>query len=196
VNISDLDSHTDASVVGKETLPFQDFDREVTASGYDPEVETKSLNMVSSALGYTIPEVGRTVLLSVHQGIFIPQLEHNLLITMQMKLHDIVVNDKLKFQCVELINLSHTVTMRGDIMDDVLTINLYLNGIVYFFQAFKTTQEEFETCDRYELTYEIPKYDPTITSYIKHEVAMAYSRGQLKFSMTHIPDGLSRRSGK
>jgi hypothetical protein len=30
VNRSDLDSHADASVVGKEAVVFNDFDREVT----------------------------------------------------------------------------------------------------------------------------------------------------------------------
>jgi hypothetical protein len=37
VNISDLDSHSGACVVGKEALTFLDFDRDVTVSGYDPE---------------------------------------------------------------------------------------------------------------------------------------------------------------
>jgi hypothetical protein len=40
VNRSDLDSHADACVVGKEALIFNDFDREVTVSAYDPSGET------------------------------------------------------------------------------------------------------------------------------------------------------------
>jgi hypothetical protein len=35
-NRSDLDSHADANVVGKEVLVFTVFNREVTLSGYDP----------------------------------------------------------------------------------------------------------------------------------------------------------------
>jgi hypothetical protein len=56
VNRSDLDSHADACVVGKEALICYYFDREVTVSGYDPSGETKSLRTVSAALGYVIPE--------------------------------------------------------------------------------------------------------------------------------------------
>jgi hypothetical protein len=37
VNISDLDSHAGCCVCGKEVLVFNDFDREVTVSGWDPE---------------------------------------------------------------------------------------------------------------------------------------------------------------
>jgi hypothetical protein len=58
INRSDLDSHSDASVVGKEVLLFNDFNREVNVSGYDPVGETKSLWIVSAALGYVIPQSG------------------------------------------------------------------------------------------------------------------------------------------
>jgi hypothetical protein len=54
-NISDLDSHPDSCVCGKKVLVFNDFDREVTVTGWDPEGETESLRIVSAALGYTIP---------------------------------------------------------------------------------------------------------------------------------------------
>jgi hypothetical protein len=45
-------------------------------TGWDPEGETKSLRIVSAALGYTIPEMGKTVLLIVHQSIFGPTLHY------------------------------------------------------------------------------------------------------------------------
>jgi hypothetical protein len=38
VNRSDLDSHADCCVCGKEVLVFNDFDREVTVAGWGPEV--------------------------------------------------------------------------------------------------------------------------------------------------------------
>jgi hypothetical protein len=99
VNRLDLDLHSDACVVGKEALIFQDFDREVTVIGYDSNGETKFLKMVSAvseALGYIIPGTGRTIVLIIHQDIFLPQLEHNLLSTMQIRLHDVVINDTPK----------------------------------------------------------------------------------------------------
>jgi hypothetical protein len=98
VNRSDLDSHADTCVVGKNALIFNDFDCEVTVSGYDPSGETKSLRTVSAALGYVIPESGQNVLLIVHQAISLPTLNNNLLITMQMRLHDVVVNETPQFQ--------------------------------------------------------------------------------------------------
>jgi hypothetical protein len=50
-NRSDLCSHADCCVCGKEVLVFNDFDREVTFTGWDPTGETQSLRIVSAALG-------------------------------------------------------------------------------------------------------------------------------------------------
>jgi hypothetical protein len=82
MNRSDLDSHADCCVCGKEVLVFNDFNREVTVTFWDPEGETQSLRIVSAAMGYIIPESGQTVLLLGHQSIFSPSLNHNLLSTM------------------------------------------------------------------------------------------------------------------
>jgi hypothetical protein len=47
--------------------------------------------------------------------------------------------------------------VRGDNADDVFIIPLDLNGAVFCLPTFKRTQEEFDICDRYELTYESPE---------------------------------------
>jgi hypothetical protein len=97
-NRSDLDSHTDCYVCGKELLVFNDFDREVTVTGWYPEVETKPLRIVAAALGYTIPEPGKTVLFIFHHIIFSLTLSRNLLRTIKMRLHEVVVNETPNFQ--------------------------------------------------------------------------------------------------
>jgi hypothetical protein len=60
-NRSEHDSHADCCVCGKEVLVFNDFEREVTVTGWDPEGATKLLHIMSAALGYTIPETGKRV---------------------------------------------------------------------------------------------------------------------------------------
>jgi hypothetical protein len=133
----------------------------VTVNGWDPEGATTLLQIVSAALGYTIPETGKTVLLIAHQSIFSLILNHNLMSSMQMRLHDVVVNVTPKFQCLEPTELSHTISVRGDYVEEVLLIPLELNGVVSCFTTFKPSQEEFDTCERYELTLKSPEYDPS-----------------------------------
>jgi hypothetical protein len=96
----------------------------------------------------------KTVLLIAHRSILIPTLNHNFLSTVQIRLHNVVVNETQTFQCLKPTNLSHSISIRGDNVDGVLVITLDLHGVVSCFPTFKPSQEEFKTFDRYELTYE------------------------------------------
>jgi hypothetical protein len=127
---SDLDSHAYCCVCGKEVLIFNDFDREFIVNGWDPEGETQCLRIVSAAMGYIIPQSGKTVLLIVHQSILSPTLNRNLLSTIQMRLHDVIVNEIPKFQSFNPTNLSHSISVRDDNVDGVLVIPLELHGVV------------------------------------------------------------------
>jgi hypothetical protein len=156
VNRYDLDSHADCCVCGKEVFVFNDFDREVTVAGWDPEGETQSLSIASAEMGYAVPVSRKTVPLIAHQSIFSPSLSHTLLSTMQMRLHDVIVNETPKFQSLNPKKPSHSIRVRGENIEDVLIIPLELHGVVSCFPTLKPTQLEYETCDRYELTYESP----------------------------------------
>jgi hypothetical protein len=53
---SDLDSHSEASVIGMEVITFQDFERPVNVSGYDPKCPVAmALKMVSAGMAYYVP---------------------------------------------------------------------------------------------------------------------------------------------
>jgi hypothetical protein len=91
-------------------------------------------------MGYTIPESWKTVLLIAHQSIFSPSLSHNLLSTMQIRLHDVIVNETPKSQSLNPTKLSHSISVRGDNVEDVLLIPLELHGVVSCFPTFKPTQ--------------------------------------------------------
>jgi hypothetical protein len=185
---SDLDSHADVSVVGMEVITFQDFERPVNVCGYDPKGPVAmDLKTVSAGMAYDVPGSGRVVILIVHQAINLPHLPHNLLKPMQMRLNDVVVNETPKFQCANPTNLSHTITVKGDNMNDELIITLDLRGVVYCFTTRKPIQEEFDTCDRYELTYESPVYDPSGSSHAEQEAATMDLMGQLKVAEDKHP---------
>jgi hypothetical protein len=78
--------------------------------------------------------------------------------------------------------LSHSISVRGDNVEDVLLIPLELHGVVSFFPTFKPTQLAFETCDRYELTYESTEYNPSATTFHDQEYSMMDSWGNIKVS--------------
>jgi hypothetical protein len=53
---SDLDWHADVSVVWMEVVTFQDFERPVNVSGYDPKGPVDmALKTVSDGMAYSVP---------------------------------------------------------------------------------------------------------------------------------------------
>jgi hypothetical protein len=89
-----------------------------------------------------------------------------------MILHDVVVNETPKFQCLKPTNLSQSISVRGENVDNFLVIPLDLHGVVSCFPTFKPYQEEFETCDRYKLRSETPEYDPYAKTFHDQEAGM------------------------
>jgi hypothetical protein len=122
------------------------------------------------------------VLLIVHQSILIPTSNPNLLSTMQLRLHDVIVNETPNFLSFNPKNLSHSIIVRRYSVDGVLVIPLELHGVVSCFPTFKPTQLELNTCDRYEFTYESPEYDPSAKTFHDQEAGMMDSWGNLKVS--------------
>jgi hypothetical protein len=92
-NRSDLDSHAYCCFCGKEVLISMILTVRSPSLVGIKEGETQSLRIVSAALGYMIPDSGKTVLLIVHQSILSPTLNHNLFSTMKLRLHDVIVNE-------------------------------------------------------------------------------------------------------
>jgi hypothetical protein len=101
---------------------------------------------------------------------------------MEMRLHDVILNEATKFQYLNPINISHYISVRGDNVDDLLVVPLELHGVVSCFPSFKPTQLKFENSDRYELTYESPECDPSVTTFHDQEAGIIDSCGNLKVS--------------
>jgi hypothetical protein len=95
---TDLDLHTNQSLLGFNTLAIHDFDKPVNIIGYDPRGPVMhSLHTVSGALAYACLNTGATFILIVHQAIHNPKLEHSLLSPFQMRLNDVIVDETPKF---------------------------------------------------------------------------------------------------
>jgi hypothetical protein len=139
---SDLDSHADVSVVGMEVITFQDFERPVNDSGYEPKGPVDmALKIVSAGMAYDVPGSVKVEILIIHQAINLQHFPHNLLNPMQMRLNDVVVHETPNFQCDNPINFSHTIKIKVENMNDELVIPLDLRGMVSCFTTRNTTQE-------------------------------------------------------
>ena len=88
---------------------MHDYDRPFKVTGYDPNGPVKNnLCTVFTAVTYDDAVTGETVILLVHQAIRVPDLDHNLLATMQRPINDVSVNDVPHFLTENPTMLTHT----------------------------------------------------------------------------------------
>ena len=132
-----------------------------------------NLRTVSAALAYDDALTGESVILVVHQAIHIPDLSHNLLSTMQLRLNDVIVNDVPRFLTDKPTQLTHTLVIPTDDFDDPYVIPMSLHGVASSFPTRKPTVAEYESLPQLVLTSEEPAYDPHDTSMARHEDALA-----------------------
>jgi hypothetical protein len=87
---TDMDSHADTCVVGKNTLIMHKLDKKVNVTGFDPtQGKVKDLDLVSAALAYDCPTTGEATILLIHQAVHVPTMENDLLCPMQMRMNDV-----------------------------------------------------------------------------------------------------------
>ena len=176
---TELDSHADTCIVGSCALVFHEYERRVNVQGYDPKLGIqKDLPIVSAAIAYdSVTEHGcETILLIIHQAIYLPRLRHNLLCPNQMRANDVVVKE-----CPRMFSdtsESHYIQIRAyesndanvsHCQDQPITIPLHLSGVISYFTCRKPTTYEFNTLPRYVLTSEQPEWDPHSPSFAMTE---------------------------
>jgi hypothetical protein len=132
-----------------------------------------NLCTVSAALAYDDALTGESVILVVHQAIYIPDLSHNLLSTMQLLLNDVAANNVPRFLTDKPTQLTHTLVIPTVDFDDQYAIPMSLHGEASSFLMRKPTVEEYESLSHLVHTGEEPAYDPHDTSMAKHEDALA-----------------------
>ena len=180
---TELDSHSDTCVVGKNALIVHDYDRKVNVAGYDPNQPTaQSLRIVSADLAFDDPNSGEVIILVLNQAISIPHIEHKLMSPFQMRFNGVKVNDTPILLTESPTDETHTLIVPGNFgVKDELVIPLMVHSVSSVFSIRKQTVQEYESCDRrYDLTYDTPDFDPSDPPFARAEEAMTDSLGWLR----------------
>ena len=84
----------------------------VNIVGYDKSKGTFAINLktVSGALAYDNPTSGKTVIIVIHQAIYVPTMDYNLICQMQVRMNDVKLDDKPKFLTEDPTNESHAIS--------------------------------------------------------------------------------------
>ena len=170
---TELDSHADQCVIGSNALIVNEFDRPVHIRGFDPSSKVShNLCTVSAALLYTRTDIGEDVILMIHQAIYVPTMEHNLLCPMQLRINDVNVNDKPLFLTDNLAELDHALLDPSeDDPSDKLLIPLSIRNVSSIFSTQKPTMQQYEQLPHFVLTSELPEYDPLDPTFSTQETS-------------------------
>ena len=68
------------------------------------------MKTVSGALAYDSPTSGKTVIIVIHQAIYVPTMDCNLICPMQVSMNDVKLDDKPKFLTEDPTNESHAIS--------------------------------------------------------------------------------------
>ena len=96
----------------------------------------------------------------------------------QVRMNDVKLDDKPKFQTEDPTNESHAISCE-DNMGTLIIITLELKGVTSYFPTRKPTKHEFDNCPRIEVTYLTPEWDPHSTTFQKQEEALMDNKGKI-----------------
>jgi hypothetical protein len=124
---TELDSHTDTCVIGKNAMVFHETHRYVQVSPFSDSLGILShVPVVSAAVAYDDHNTGETILLRIHQALLIDDMETNLLCPMQMRMNDVKVDEVPKFLAENPNDQTHALCFPNE---QGYTIPLSLKGV-------------------------------------------------------------------
>ena len=126
----------------------------------------------------TTQPLAKTVIIVIHQTIYVPTKDCNLICPIQVRMNDVKLDDKPKFLTEDPTNKSHAISCE-DNTGTLINITLELKGVASYFLTRKPTKHEFDNCPRTELTYLTPEWDPHSTTFQEQEEALMDNKGKL-----------------
>jgi hypothetical protein len=109
-------------------------DRYVNASPFVKSLGTiKRVPIVSAAVAYDDPRSGKVFILIIHQALHFPEMKRCLLCPMQVRLNNVVINERPKFLTTNPTEKDHTI-----VANDLLKVN----NVASYFEARTPTKKD------------------------------------------------------
>jgi hypothetical protein len=170
----DLDSHADTCCVGDGVMIVNETLKTVKATPFLKSLgSVTNVPIITAAVAYDDPRSGKTFVFLIHQALLFKGLKHCLLCPMQMRLNDVVVNERPKFLSMKPTEEDHAIVCGK------LLVPLELAGVTSYFPARKPTKQEYNDCERIELTYPEPEWAPNDVWYSEEEDRFVHEDGSM-----------------
>ena len=164
---TELDSHANMAVIGRHAHILSTSDKTVEVNVFTPEHATIKASLVDATLQYDSPYDGKSYILIIRNGIYVPSMTNNLIPPFLRREAGVAVNDKPKIHTEDLTVNDHALLFR----ETGFRIPLSIHGIFSFFQTTKPTIKELQPGHNvYILTPEC--WNPHTDAYSMDEASM------------------------
>lgn len=185
---SELDSHANMVVLGKNAFIFESTGRTCNVHAYDPSLgSSQGVPIVDGAIAYDCRYTGQTFILIARNALYVPTMENNLIPPFIMREGGLTVNDTAKIHCIEPTVRDHCIIFPSS----DLNIPLQLHGIFSYFHSRQPQVKELYDCDKLFITPDASDWNPHCTSFERNERAMLTYDGEMADDnrRTNIPMG-------
>lgn len=175
VSRTELDSHANMPVVGKNAYILAETGKEVEVSPFTPDYKAIQAPLVDAAIQYDCPYEGKSYILVIRNAIHVPSMNNNLIPPFMMREAGIQVKDVPKIQTLDPTEDDHAIVFR----ETGFRIPLSLWGVFSYFPSTKPTRNSLTSGhDVYMLT---PiNWNPHSDAYAFNEEAMLDWEGNMK----------------
>ena len=144
---TDLDSHANMPVVGRNAYVISDTGRVVDVSPFTPDYKPLQLPIVDAAIQYDCPYNGVSHILVIRNALHVPSMRNNLIPPFIMREAGIQLRDTPKIQVSNPSEDDHSLYFPGD----GFRIPLSLWGVFSYFPSSKPTASMLEHSDEIHL---------------------------------------------
>ena len=134
---TELDSHANMPVVGREALVVEQSGKMVEVSPFTPDYKPIKVEVVNAIIQYDSHLDGKEYILVVQNALRVPSMSNNLIPLFVMRENGIMVNECAKIHCEDPTRHDHAIIFKGY----ELCIPLRLHGVFSYFVTRKPDVE-------------------------------------------------------
>ena len=162
---TELDSHANMAVVGKNCFIFEQTGLSCDVAAFSPDLPVTSLPIVDAVIVYDCPYTMHSFLLMIRNAIYVENMVDNLIPPFLMREAGIIVNDTAKIHIHQPGEKDHAIIFP----DDSLKIPLKLHGIFSYFDHRSPNLNEIDHLEVLFLTPDSSKWNPNSSHFAENE---------------------------
>ena len=175
VHHTEFDSHTDSLVVGNNYLILHSTGEIVNVVPFTDGVGTcPNVPIVTAALAYDYAITGKTLVLIIHNALYIENMNQNLVPPIMLLLYGIQVNE-----CPKFLSMNPSESCHSILFPNNLSIPLLLHGSISYIPSRRPTMVECDNLLNIKLNSEYPIWDLYFSSFASQESNMVKHDGSI-----------------